>query len=100
MACSPPARLTGKIVSISSNPGRDKKTTLVSNLGSSSTISQGKCFPKLFGYLLCDPARFAFIENSEQDAPSSILRTSSIKELSSPFSNAPSVSGIHFCGRS
>lgn len=38
-----------------------------------STISQGKCLPKLFGCLLSDPNRFAFIENSEQDAPSSIL---------------------------
>lgn len=38
-----------------------------------STISEGKCFPKLLGYLVSDPDRFAFIENSEQDAPRSIL---------------------------
>lgn len=57
-------------------------------------------FPETLWDLLADPAKFAFIKNSEQDVPSSILPPSSIKGFPFPFSNARSVFGIHFYRRS
>lgn len=78
--CFPPAKLPGTELS--------KPNWTNSYTGFHSGIFkynlQGKCFQKFFRYLISDPAILAFIKNSEEGAPSSILLPSSIKEL--PFS--------------